>query len=60
MHLKPCVPRREDNYFFALTKYQKLLEETLAENPDFVKPEFRLNEVRNFRLLLLKMGAKEI
>lgn len=46
MHLKPCVPRKEDNYFFALSKYQKLLEETLTQNPNFVKPSFRLNEVR--------------
>lgn len=46
MHLKPCVLRKEDNYFFALSKYQKLLEETLTQNPDFVQPSFRLNEVR--------------
>lgn len=46
MHLKPCVRRKEDNYFFALSKYQKRLEDTLTENPDFVQPSFRLNEVR--------------
>ena len=46
MHLKPCVLRKEDNYFFALSKYQKLLEETLTQNPNFVQPSFRLNEVR--------------
>lgn len=46
IHLKPCVARKEDNYFFALSKYQKLLEDTLTENPDFVQPSFRLNEVR--------------
>lgn len=45
-HLKPCVARKEDNYFFALSKYQKSLEETLAKNPNFVQPSFRLNEVR--------------
>ncbi|XVF83628.1 hypothetical protein PTKIN_Ptkin16aG0505000 [Pterospermum kingtungense] len=44
-HLKPCVPRKEDNYIFALSKYQKSLEKTLAQNPDFVQPSFRLNEV---------------
>ncbi|KAK9283994.1 hypothetical protein L1049_012253 [Liquidambar formosana] len=48
MHLKPCVSRREDNYFFALSKYQKLLEETLTQNPDFVQPSFRLNEVQSW------------
>ncbi|XP_059666231.1 methionine--tRNA ligase, chloroplastic/mitochondrial [Cornus florida] len=48
MHLKPCVPRKEDNYFFALSKYQKRLEETLTQNPDFVQPSFRLNEVQSW------------
>ncbi|KAJ0101337.1 hypothetical protein Patl1_05402 [Pistacia atlantica] len=44
IHLKPCVARKEDNYYFALSKYQKPLEETLTRNPDFVQPSFRLNE----------------
>ncbi|XP_057950649.1 methionine--tRNA ligase, chloroplastic/mitochondrial [Malania oleifera] len=48
MHLKPCVPRKEDNYFFALSKYQKVLEEVLIKNPDFVQPSFRLNEVQSW------------
>lgn len=46
MHLKPCVERKEDNYFFALSKYQHKLEELLTSNPDFVRPSYRLNEVR--------------
>ncbi|KAF5742661.1 methionine--tRNA ligase mitochondrial [Tripterygium wilfordii] len=48
MHLKPCVQRKEENYFFALSKYQKSLEDILAQNPDFVQPSFRLNEVQNW------------
>ncbi|KAL6645600.1 hypothetical protein ACP70R_017208 [Stipagrostis hirtigluma subsp. patula] len=44
VHLKPCVPRKEDNYFFALSKYQHKLEELLATNPNFVRPSHRLNE----------------
>ncbi|KAI4370615.1 hypothetical protein MLD38_018950 [Melastoma candidum] len=55
MHLKPCVQRMEDNYFFALSKYQKLLEETIAQNPDFVQPPFRLNEVQSW----IKDGLKD-
>ena len=51
-HLKPCIPRKEDNYFFALSKYQKSLEETLAQNPGFVQPSYRLNEVKRSRTLL--------
>ncbi|GLT93092.1 hypothetical protein SLE2022_108980 [Rubroshorea leprosula] len=55
MHLKPCVPRKENNYFFALSKYQKLLEQTFLENPNFVQPSFRLNEVQSW----IKSGLKD-
>ncbi|GAV76088.1 tRNA-synt_1g domain-containing protein [Cephalotus follicularis] len=55
MHLKPCVLRKEDNYFFALSKYEKLLEENLTRNPDFVQPSFRLNEVQSW----IKSGLKD-
>ena len=41
----PCVARKEDNYFFALSKYQKQLEEVSSQNPLFVQPSYRLNEV---------------
>ncbi|KAF7827449.1 methionine--tRNA ligase, chloroplastic/mitochondrial [Senna tora] len=54
-HLKPCVSRKEDNYFFALSKYQKSLEETLIQNPDFVQPSFRFNEVQSW----IKSGLKD-
>lgn len=47
VHLKPCVARKEDNYFFALSKYQKKLEEILKVNPEFVQPASRLNEVHS-------------
>ncbi|XP_078430257.1 methionyl-tRNA synthetase / methionine-tRNA ligase / MetRS (cpMetRS) [Wolffia australiana] len=55
IHLKPCVKRIEDNYFFALSKYQKSLEEYLAENSNFVQPPFRLNEVQNW----MKSGLRD-
>jgi hypothetical protein len=45
IHRKPCEARKEDNYFFALSKYQQPLEELLSSNPDFVRPSFRMNEV---------------
>ncbi|CAM8886924.1 unnamed protein product [Rhodiola kirilowii] len=48
VHLKPCIARKEDNYFFALSKYQKKLEEILRINPEFVQPASRLNEVRGW------------
>eukprot|EP00850_Spirogloea_muscicola_P019358 SM000189S04075 [mRNA] locus=s189:66791:70607:- [translate_table: standard] len=45
IHRTPCSHRKEDNYFFALSKYQAALEDLLASNPDFVQPPFRRNEV---------------
>lgn len=45
IHRKPCEARKEDNYFFALSKYQQPLEELLSSNPNFVRPNFRMNEV---------------
>ncbi|XP_065872179.1 methionine--tRNA ligase, chloroplastic/mitochondrial isoform X2 [Euphorbia lathyris] len=54
-HLKPCVQRKEDNFFFALSKYQKPLEETLIANPNFVQPSYRLNEVQSW----IKSGLKD-
>ncbi|CAK9308792.1 unnamed protein product [Citrullus colocynthis] len=55
IHLKPCASRKEDNYFFALSKYQRLLEETLTQNPGFVQPAFRLNEVQSW----IQSGLKD-
>ncbi|KAL6977336.1 Methionine--tRNA ligase, chloroplastic/mitochondrial [Sarracenia purpurea var. burkii] len=55
MHLKPCVPRKEDNYFFTLSKYQKKLEEIFTQNPDFVQPSYRLNEVQSW----IKSGLRD-
>lgn len=55
MHLKPCLQRREDNYFFALSKYKEPLEEFLTHNPDFVQPSFRLNEVQSW----IKAGLRD-
>ncbi|XP_021866291.1 methionine--tRNA ligase, chloroplastic/mitochondrial [Spinacia oleracea] len=55
IHLKPCIARKEDNYFFALSKYQKQLEDLLEQNPDFVQPSARLNEVQGW----IKTGLKD-
>lgn len=45
IHRRPCTERSEENYFFALSKYQAQLEALLTENPEFVSPEARRNEV---------------
>ena len=38
----------EENYFFRFSKYQEKLLELYRNNPKFVVPEKRLNEIRNF------------
>ena len=40
--------RDEQNYFFRLSKYQKQLETLYQEQPDFIQPESRRNEVLSF------------
>jgi len=40
--------RDENNYFFRLSKYQDPLEAFYSENPDFIQPESRRNEVLSF------------
>jgi len=47
---------KEENYFFKLSKYEKRLIEHIENNPDFIIPETRKNEV----LGLLKQGLKDI
>jgi hypothetical protein len=42
---KPLQRRVERNYFFRLSKYQEALERLFAEQPNFVQPEARRNEV---------------
>lgn len=38
----------EENYFFKLSKYQDQLKSYILDNPDFIKPESRRNEVLAF------------
>lgn len=38
----------EENYFFKYSLFTEKLLKLYEENPDFVVPDFRLNEVRNF------------
>ena len=40
--------REEENYFFRWSKYQKPLLEFYEKNPNFVVPDFRFNEIKNF------------
>ncbi len=42
---KPLVRAKEENYYFRLSKWQAPLEKFLNDNPTFVRPEARRNEV---------------
>lgn len=44
-HKKPVEEYQQENYFFALTKYQDRLEKYINDNPDFISPDYRKNEV---------------
>lgn len=47
-HLTEPQKLKEKNYFFRLSKYGTWIEEFYDKNPDFVKPDFRYNEVKAF------------
>jgi methionyl-tRNA synthetase len=38
---------REENYFFALSKFQQRILDHIQANPSFTQPEFRRNEILN-------------
>jgi methionyl-tRNA synthetase len=40
--------RNEENYFFRFSKYQEPLLKFYKENPQFVVPDFRMNEITKF------------
>ncbi len=45
----------EENYFFALSKYQKFLEDHIETHPEFVWPESKKKEILSF----IKSGLKD-
>lgn len=42
------VEIEEENYFFRFSKYQKPLLDLYTKNKNFVKPSYRLREIKNF------------
>ena len=49
--------KREEAYFFKLSKYQEKLESYIESHPDFIKPESRKNEmINNF----IKPGLQDL
>ncbi len=47
IHMKKPEEVSEENYFFRLTKYKDAIAKHIKENPDFIVPAFRANEVLN-------------
>ena len=45
VNAKPLVRKRENNYFFRLSRYSDALVRLLEARPDFVQPDARRNEV---------------
>jgi methionyl-tRNA synthetase len=54
-HRRPCQHREEENYFFALSKYQAQLEALLEGSEGFVQPASRRNEVLGW----VREGARQ-
>ncbi len=46
-HQTPPEEVKEENYFFRLSKYKQQIIDNIEQNPDFIQPAFRKNEVLN-------------
>ena len=55
-HGKPLERVQEESYFFRLSKYQDRLLLHIEDNPDFIQPTSRRNEVIQF----VKMGLEDL
>ena len=47
VHMKKPEEISEENYFFKLTKYKDAIIKHIKDNPNFIVPAFRANEVLN-------------
>ncbi len=55
IHESPARWFQEENYFFALSKYQDRLLEHIEKHPEFIQPEIRRNEIVSF----IKSGLRD-
>ncbi len=53
---RPAFKIKEESYFLKLEKYEKKLLAHIENNPGFIKPDFRKNEVLSF----IKEGLKDL
>jgi methionyl-tRNA synthetase len=47
-HNRPLETIKEKNYFFKMSKYQQKLIDYITDNPDFIQPKHRKNEILGF------------
>ncbi|MFC1785676.1 methionine--tRNA ligase, partial [Candidatus Neomarinimicrobiota bacterium] len=47
-HDKPLETIKEKNYFFKMSKYQQQLIDYIIDNPNFIQPKHRKNEILGF------------
>ena len=45
---RPTDKLKEESYFFRMSKYQDVLLKHIEDNPDFIQPRTRRNEILNF------------
>ncbi len=55
-HDKPLERLREESYFFRMSRYADALLRHIEENPDFIQPPSRRNEMVNF----IKQGLEDL
>ena len=53
---RPVEKHKESSYFFRLSKFTKPLLDYYEKHPDFVLPDYRMNEVRSF----VSQGLKDL
>lgn len=53
---RPAELIQEENYFFKLSAFQDKLLRHYEDHPEFVRPDFRMNEVKSF----VKSGLRDI
>ena len=53
---RPAELISEENYFFRLSAFEGQLKKLYEEHPDFVQPDYRMNEVKSF----VKSGLRDI
>ena len=54
---RECQPAKEEAYFFKMSKYADRLIKHIEENPEFIQPESRKNEMMNN---FLKAGLQDL